>query len=120
MLIPRFRGQKLPKYDLKAGRQIFDKEYERRDGYRVSVSPDAENPIDIRLRQMAISSLDGTINLKQEFLEKWVALEKDGEIVVGRIKDLYLSTRDIRIRDRKGKDVFASLDDVIEYSESEP
>lgn len=123
MLIPRFREPKLPKYDLKAGRQIFDKEHTREDKRCVFVDPEAENPIDIKLRQLALASLDGQIDLKIAFIDKWVA-GIVGEInniciMTGRIKDLYLPTRDIRFRTRQGVEVITSFDKIIQLSDRE-
>jgi hypothetical protein len=112
------------RFDHRAGRQIFSREFTRKDGRVATIAKDTENPIDIRLRQMALASLDGRLDLKSEFLEKW-AVAMVGEIdnlrlIKGRIKDLYLSTRDIRIKTRKGDDVITSFDKVVSVSEREP
>jgi hypothetical protein len=123
MLIPKHHEQKLPNYDLKAGRQIFDKEHVREDGYKASIAKDTENPIDIRLRQMVMASLDGTIDLRGEFLHKnIVAIIGDIyhlRIVKGKIADMYLVGRELRIKNRKGEDIIVSFDKVMEYSSRE-
>lgn len=111
--------------DRRAGRQIFDKEYTRSDGIGlVHIPKDTQNPIDIKLRQLAIASLDGRIDAKKEFFEKW-AEALLGEInnlkyVKGRIKDLYLHTRDVYIKTRKGDVYIIPFDKVLSVSEREP
>ena len=114
MLIPRFRQPKEPKYDLKAGKQIFSSD---RKDKTVIVPKDTTNPIDVRLRQLALLSTQ--VNLVDEFVNKWACLERNHILYTGRIKDLYFSTRDIRIKTGKGEDIIGSFNDVIEMSERE-
>jgi hypothetical protein len=121
MLIPRFKESKEPKYDLRAGRQIFDKEYTRHDLRMATIPKDTENPIDTRIRQLIIGSWTGQIDLKKEFFDKWaVVITKDLEIKIGRIKDLYMDTRDIYIKTRKGDIYILPFGNVMKVSEREP
>lgn len=122
MLIPKFNEPRLPKYDLKAGRQIFDKERDRMDGRVATISKDAENPIDVKLRQMTLSSINGSINLLSLINMNIVVMVGDINhlrLIKGKVKDLYLSTRDVRLKTRKNEDVIVSFDKVISLTEKE-
>ena len=123
MLIPRFREEKEPVYDHRAGQQIFDR-VKNRENTRpttIVVPKDTENPIDIRLRQLAL--MNCPFDLCKEFIGKWAAVfVQTGlqlTIYTGRIKDIFPSTRDIWVRTRAGKDVIVPIGNVIEYSERE-
>ncbi len=123
MLIPRFRDIKLPKYDDLAARQIFDKVHDRSDGRIAAIEKDTQNPIDIKLRQLALSSLDGKIDLKKEFLGKNVVVIVGDvfniKMVKGKIADMYLVTRDLRLRTRKNETIIVPFDKVMYYGERE-
>jgi len=119
MLIPRFREPKGLRLDLKAGRQIFG-EAPRTKNLSFTVPRDTENPIDIRLRQLAI--LGREINLVEEFVGKNAVASVGGldiRLVKGKIRDLFPQTRDLRLRTRKGEDVIVSWGNVMELSERE-
>lgn len=123
MLIPRFREEKEPQYDHLAGRQIFDKVRTRENSAptTIHVPKDTENPIDVRLRQLAI--LNEPIDMQKEFCEKHAAVfVQDGlrmSLYTGRIKDVYFVTRDIRIKTRKGQDVIVNFGNVMQIDEHE-
>ena len=109
----------LPKLDLKAGRQRFT--YDKKV-FTAHVPPDTENPIDIRLRQLALLPQQD-IDLRGEFYHKNIAAMV-GDInnlciMKGRIVDIYFVTRDIRFKTRKGVDVIVSFDKVMAVSERE-
>jgi hypothetical protein len=122
--IPRFQDEKEPKLDLKAGRQIFDKEYTREDKASYAIIPgDSDNPVDERLRRLAIRSLTGKVNVKDEFFNKWAMIElgvgmiKDK--VVGRVKDLFLHSRYIYIKTAKGNIFVVPFECVLKIHEHE-
>ena len=107
-------------FDLKAGRQRFT--YEKKFLTAV-VSKDASNPIDTRLRQIALM-LKPEFDFKLEFYDKWAVVQTgpygNMQLRKGRIKDFYFPDRLIRIKTRKGEDVIASFDKVITFSVHEP
>lgn len=110
---------KEPRYDHKAGKQIFSGE---KKNLTLIVPKDTENPIDIRLRQLAMS-LTGECDLRGEFIGKNICVMVGDinhmRLVRGKIKDLYPQTRDIRLRTRKGEDVIVGWGKVLEVSERE-
>ncbi len=118
MWVKKYKEDKDPKWDDKAAEQIFTKARNRGDKRIGLIDPTAENPIDVKLRQLAISSLDGNVDLRGEFLGKRVAAMMGGidnlNIVSGRIRDIYLATRDVRFKADNGRDIIVSFDKVIE------
>lgn len=105
-----------PVYDNKAARQRFDGESSGKSDI-LTVPPDSVNPIDVTLRMFATFG-NGTIDMKGTFFNKWAAVMTRTGIKVGRIIDLFAS-RDVRLKDKYGKDVIASFENVIELSEKE-
>lgn len=106
--------------DNKAARQRFatEKKY-----YTMTIPSDTENPIDIRLRQLAMMP-EARFDFNKEFHNKWAVVMTghigDMQLRKGRIKDIYPHTRDIRIQTRKGEDIIVGYGKVITISEREP
>ena len=113
---------KEPKYDTRAGRQIFDREYGHREYARWATVPkDTTNPIDIKLRQLAIEG--EPVDLKALFFNINCAFMhqfgQELKIIKGKIKDLFFHSRDVYIKTRKGEVYIVPFDKVIELSETE-
>ena len=124
MITPRYKDEKLPKQDLKAGRQIFDRELTRENTQQFATVPrDTENPIDTRIRQLAIGSLDGSIDLKSEFFGKNIAFIHGTipniQIIKGKIKDVFMGDRSIYVRTRKDEVYVVPFGRVLEVKDKE-
>lgn len=120
----RFKDEPEPKYDYKAGRQIFDKEKSRDDkNIWAFVPPDTVNPIDIRLRQLAIELPNGPVDLKKIFYNlNIVIIHNEGmqlKFIKGKIKDIYMTTRDVYVKTRQGKIYVVPFEKSFELSERE-
>lgn len=104
-------------FDRRAAEQIFIGEGERRSGI-LSVPRDTENPIDIRLRQIAMSG--ETPNIKAEFVGKNVAViaGNNQTIYTGKLKDIF-ADRSVRVKSKTGLDIIVPFGSVIELSDFE-
>ena len=109
-------GEHKIKLDLKAGRQRFtyDKKF-----LTANIPPNTENPIDIALRLKAMS-LNPQFNFFTDFHNKWVVVKTPKGLRIGRIKDMYLASCDIRLRTRQGAEIIASFENCLTLSEREP
>src|SRR3990167_10168990 len=98
-------GEHKIRLDLKAGRQRFtyDKKF-----LTITVPQDTENPIDIALRLKALA-IDPQFNFFNDFHNKWTVVRTPQGLRIGRIKDMYLASRDIRIRTRQGIDIIVGF-----------
>lgn len=122
MHILKYKEEKLPPLDYKAGRQIFDKEHPPREPVTFATVPrDTTNPIDVKLRQLAIES--GPIDLKKTFYDlNVVIIHTNGlqiSFIKGKIKDVYMATRDVYVKTRQGRVYVVNFDKVFEISERE-
>lgn len=117
MLI-KFGGNGEQTYDHKAATDRFIGSRGNKNDV-LSIPPDTSNPIDVELRRFAIFNATGRIDLKELFFDKWaIAMTHKGE-KVGRIKDLFVS-RDVRLKDKYGKDIIVPFECVHTVMESEP
>ena len=111
---------KEPKYDLKAGLQRFTYQQKHKT---MNIPRDTENPIEIRLRQIALQ-VNPEFDFNKEFHDKYAVVKIDKKEVprlrIGRIKDLYPQDRLVRIKTKGNEDVLVPYDNVITISESEP
>ena len=117
------KEEKLPPLDYKAGRQIFDREHTAREPIKFGfIKKDTTNPIDVKLRQLAIEFPTGGVNLKKIFFNlNAVIIWGDGmpQFIKGKIKDVFLHTRDVYVKTRKGDIYIVPFEKVREISERE-
>jgi len=116
------KEEKFPKLDYKAGRQIFDREHDQREPLTFATVPrDTVNPIDIKLRQLAMEG--NTLDLKKVFYDlNIVIIHQEGlklSFIKGKIKDLFMATRDVYVKTRQGKVYVVPFDKSFELSERE-
>jgi hypothetical protein len=108
-------------FDHIAAKQIFGIPIRKRGDKEevLHVPKDTTNPIDIKLRQIAMLG-DNQTDIYTEFFDKWVAVARaDGKgIFVGRIKDVYPS-RDLLVKNRKDEMAIVPFGNVIQISERE-
>ena len=116
MLINPKYNEKEPKYDHKAARQRFT--YQNKN-LAMSVPLNTNNPIDTRLRQIALE-VNPRFDFKKEFYQKWCVVRTIKGLRMGRIKDMFPADRLIRIKTPKDEDIIAHYEAVITVSERQP